>query len=183
MGYNIILFIKLLVFLNTPLSVIIVTSTKSYKLNFHTSYNQFYIGDKDYKGNTGSSTFWSKEAFSDRLAVDKDVLGIGIGSYGHVKGEVLLVDKLNPNTNLNKYDHVVEGSLQLVSGFLQITNCPDNEIELTLKLKPGIYKVRIYSSNLRNTGLDDEEGSDLYRIEICPGNSISRRVLKRHMFQ
>jgi len=183
MGYNIILFIRLLVCLNTSLSAIVVTPVKSYKLNFYTSYNQFYIGDKGYKGNTGSSAFWSKQAFSDRLAADKDVLGIGIGSYGHVRGEVLLVGKLNPNANLSKYDHVVEGSFKLASGVLQITNCPDNVIELTLKLKPGIYNVRVYSSNLKNTGLDEGEGDDSYMIEICPGNSISRKVLKRHIFQ
>ena len=64
------------------------------------------------------------------------------------------------------------------SGILQITNCPDNNIELELNLIPGQYAVRVYSSNLES--VVDDEGNDYYKIEIWPAQDVERKVIKQY---
>jgi hypothetical protein len=152
-----------------------------YKLDFYTSYNQFYLYDKASPGNTDSDNFWTAEAYNDRLALEEGVLGIGTGCYGHVKGEIDILAKENGVIDTNQYDHIVEGGLELRSGILQVLDCPNSEIELEAKLKPGIYRVRIYSSNLISTDIDENEGNDYYKIEIWPDTSMQRKVLKRYV--
>jgi len=80
-----------LVLLNQPLTA------KLYKLEFDTAYNQFYIGERGNQGDTGATGFWSEQAYHDKLAVADDVLGIGTGSYGHIKAELILLDKSSIN--------------------------------------------------------------------------------------
>jgi hypothetical protein len=150
-----------------------------YKLDFHTGYHQFYISDADSDGDTGSDNFWTKEAFRDRLAIESGVLGVGIGSYGHVKAELEILQAPDSQANFSTYDHVVEGGLSIVSGLLQIVDCPYCEVELTIAIEPGNYRVRVYSSGLGEYDADEDEGDDFYRIEIWPDDNMARSVLKR----
>ncbi len=169
----------LVLYINLAFSIVPV---KTYKLNFYTSYNQFYIGDKDYSGDTGAADFWSDASFADRLATGNDVLGVGTGSYGRIRVEVCVLDKPNANLDFKRYDHVVEGNLKIRSGFMEITNCPDNEVELKVKMKPGDYRVRVYSVDLAKADTDLFEGKDSYKIEIWPDAIKPRLVLKRYRF-
>jgi hypothetical protein len=77
-----------------------------------------------------------------------------------------------------RYDHIVEGGLALKSGILEILDCPSLSIELKIKIKPGFYRMRVYSSNL-NSVIGDE-GEDYYKIEIWP-DTMERKVLKRYV--
>lgn len=153
---------------------------KIYKLEFDTAYNQFYVGDMDYSGNTGAADFWSEASFADRLATGNDVLGVSTGSYGHIKVQVHVLEKPNADLNFKPYDHVVEGNLKIRSGFMQITNCPDGKVELKVKLVPGDYRVRVYSIDLAKADPDLFEVKDGYKIEIWPDVLKQRVVLKRY---
>jgi hypothetical protein len=51
---------------------------------------------------------------------------------------------------------------------------------LEVKVKPGKYRVRIYSSNLAGGDMDEVEGKDYYKIEIWPDENMERKVLKRY---
>jgi len=154
-----------------------------YSLNFQTQYNQFYLYDKGSPGETGSEDFWTAEAFSDRLAMKSGILGIGTQSYGHIKAELLILNKATQTTNYRQYDHVVEGGLEIKSGVLQVLDCPNSKVELAVNLRPGTYRVRVYSSGIVNTDMDESEGHDLYKIEIWPDRNIERKVLKRYLRQ
>lgn len=149
-----------------------------FKFNFITSHHQFYISDKAFEGNTGSRSFWTKEAFQDRLAIESGILGVGTECYGPVKAELYILNKKNDATNFDQYDHVVEGSLEVKSQEIEVLNCPTSSVELKINVVPGTYRVRVYSSNLKS--VDGDEGEDSYKIEIWPDIHINRRVLKRY---
>lgn len=151
--------------------------------NFYTSYNQFYLGDEGNNGDTGSSDFWTEKAISDRLALEKGVIGIGIQSWGDVKGEIEVLANTPENTDYEPYDHVVEGGVNLQSGELQIIDCPNGSLELSLKIDPGKYRVRVYSSNfmsVKESDLPNGTDDDYYRIEIWKSEDLERRVLKQY---
>ncbi len=155
----------------------------NYKLDFKTQYNQFFICDKSSPSNTDSDSFWTDEAHSERLAMEEGIIGIGTQCYGHIKGELIVSKAENKQIDYNKYDHIVEGGLEVKSGVLQILDCPNSEVELELKVNPGKYRVRVYSSNLASADIDEDEGDDYYKIEIWPNpdSDIERKVLKQYI--
>lgn len=151
----------------------------AYKISFYTQYQQFYIYDKKSPGKTDSNNFWTKTAHKERLALEDGVLGIGTECYGPVKAELIVLDSVNNAFDIDLYDHIVEGGIDLKSGILQVLNCPDFQSELDIELKPGKYRIRVYSSNL--TSVIGDEGDDFYKIEIWPDNKMEREVLKQYM--
>lgn len=153
-------------------------------LSFHTEYNQFYIKDKKCTANTNSSKFWTDKAFSERLALEYGIIGIRTQSYGNIKGEIIILDRSTNILENGLFNHIVEGGIDINSGELQILNCPDNQIQLELKVIPGKYRVRIYSSNLssvKETDLAHDTDNDYYRIEIWPSEEMETRVLKQYL--
>ena len=150
-----------------------------YRLDFFTKHNQFYLCDSAYKSNTGSATFWTPEAYHDRLGVDYDILGIGIESYGHVKADLEILDSADPQSDFSQYDHVVEAGITIQSGLLQVLNFPDYKSYLKLIIKPGKYRVRVYSSGLSNVDPEADEGQDHYKITMWPDSRMERKVLKQ----
>ena len=148
-----------------------------HKLEFWTSHHQFYLADKSSPFRTDSDDFWTTEASNDKLAIEEGILGIGTECYGPVKGDFVVL-KVEPEENdFGSYDHVVEGSIELKSGVLQVFPCAVNEPVLELSVAPRTYRVRIYSSNL--TTVEGDAGDDYYRVRMWPGEAGKRKVLKR----
>ena len=146
-------------------------------LDFYTSHHQFYIADKTSPFRTDSAEFWTKQANEDKLAIEEGLLGIGTECFGPVKGDLQVLNSIPEEEDFSSYDHVVEGSLSLASGILQIFGCFDDEPTIELKLPPVTYRVRIYSSNLAS--VDGDAGDDYYRVRLWPDNYLQRCVLKR----
>jgi hypothetical protein len=151
----------------------------NFKFAFYTQYNQFYIADKFSPKKTDDESFWSSLAYNDRLAIGDGILGIGTECYGPINGELNILSKANTNFNPNKFDHIVEGGVESKSGKIEILDCPNSKVELAIKVAPGNYLVRIYSSNLRS--VKGDEGDDYYKIEIWPDNNLQRKVIKRYV--
>lgn len=149
-----------------------------YKFDFHTAYNQFYLtsdnGDKSIQAAT-----WSEEAFNDRLDIKENLLIIYTGSYGHIRGEICVLDKPNSDFVYSKYSHIVEGGIAVNSGELRFLDCPTSAVAFSLKVNPGSYRVRVYMSNLIDT--DEDESTDYYKIEIWPDSITKRIVLKNQL--
>lgn len=155
-----------------------------YKFNFYTEYRQFYLQDKNSNADTGSINFWTDEAFLGRLALEKGIIGVGTQSYGRIKGEIELVDKPSDDFNYDDYDHIVEGGIYIQSGELQIIDCPNSEVEVTLKLTPGKYRARVYGSDfgsVKEPDLAHDTDNDYYKIEIWPDDNMERKVLKQYV--
>lgn len=151
---------------------------KPIPFDFYTAYNQFYIADQDSIAATGDD-FWTDKAISDYIAVARDLLAPQTGSYGHIKGELFVLEQENIGLTLEKFDHVVEAGINVNSGVIQFWDCPNSSIELRVNLSPGHYRVRVCSANLSTTDIDEDEGNDYYIIEIWKNDDKSVKVLKR----
>lgn len=153
-------------------------SIASIDLDFYTCYHQFYILDRDSPADTDSNTFWTEESNQDRLAIGTNILGVTTGCYGNVRSSIKLLEA-EPLPELDKYDHIVETSLSITSGILQIIPCvSSDEAELELKLPIGEYAIRINSGDLAS--VIGDEGEDFYVVQIWPSEKRGRRVLKRY---
>jgi hypothetical protein len=150
----------------------------NHKFSFSSSHHQFYICDKASPLETGDDDFWTTEAFDSKLAVGKGMLGVKTASYSRCRGELIVLDGKNDNTDYGQYDHIVEGCLQVSSGILQLLDCSGRKVQLQINIDPGAYRVRIYSSNFAS--VIDEDGDDLYRIEVWPSEQLDRLVLKQY---
>lgn len=148
------------------------------KLDFDTSHHQFYIVDKGAE-DFETKPFWTDSADKSRLAVVDGTIGVLTGSYGHIKADLIISDTKN-DISFDSYDHVVEGSLKIKSGVLQILDCPVSEVIFETALRPGLYRIRVYSSNLASTYGEEEDMQDFYSIEIWPDTSTGRKVLKQY---
>ena len=153
----------------------------NHKFDFKTSYNTFFL-----TSDNGATIIlnWAQDedsGYSDRLIQAENLLAIRTESYGHIKGELIVSKTENKQIDYNKYDHIVEGGLDITSGNLEILDCPNTKVELELKVNPGKYRVRVYSSNLASADIDEDEGDDYYKIEIWPDSNMERKVLKQYM--
>ena len=148
---------------------------QSFNLDFYTQYNQFFILDKNAPIDV-TEEIWTTEAFRDKMGILAGQLSISTGCYGPVKGKLFLLSAGNLDNDYSNYDHVVEGSIEIKSGIIEIIPCMANEPELSLKVEPGFYRVRVYSSGL-DTVIGDE-GDDFYTVEIWKRDFSERRVLK-----
>lgn len=156
-----------------------IQSYMNYKLNFYTQYHQIYVSDKGSSQDTSNANFWTAEATYSRLAIAEGILGIGLQCYGLVKGELVILDRGKEGIEFNHYNHILEGSINIESGVLQILDCPNKNVELEIEMNPGKYRVRIYSLHLASV-LDDDSGDDYYIIEVWPDNDLDRTVLKQY---
>jgi hypothetical protein len=152
----------------------------SHKYSFRTSYSQFYLADKDSPGATDSDNFWTEEAFADKLAVEERILGMCTGTYSYVKCEILFLAHRPDEISFEDYDQVVEASLEIKSGTLQLRDCPDSTVIAMFSLPVGFYRVRVKTINLESIVDEDIEADDRYLLELWPAPPAPREVLKRY---
>ena len=149
-----------------------------HKLSFFSQYGQFYIADKDALGDSGSQDFWNNQAFDNRLAVADGILGVSIENDEAIANVEIELLPLKPKENdLNKFDHIVEESLLIRSGRLQILDCPNSQVEFELNLEPNWYRVRVSSANL--TKAYQENPEDKYDIKIWKESYSKIKVIKK----
>lgn len=175
-----ILFLVVLCFLLNACSSTKKLKTMKYKLDFYTSYNQFYIADKNHQGDTGYG-FWTQEAHESHLAIAEGIIGVNIESYGHVRAELEILTSKPEIIDYKKYDHIAEVDLFIDSGNIQILNCPDSQTELELDLPIGHYRVRVSALGWVGVFSDDEsvDENDFYKIEIWPERKMGPEILKK----
>lgn len=143
----------------------------------YASHHQFYVEDGERPGDTGDSSFWTKEATEDRLAVVPGTVGIGTGTYGNVRVMTQIHDG-EPPVDLAEWDHVTEASLHIESGMLSVIGCLDLKGE-DFKVSPGTYRVRCCHANLCESDEYGEEGQDWYMVQVWPSPESPRRIIKR----
>ena len=142
------------------------------KLDFSTSYNQFYLVDADYL--ESDKDLWADSAMMERLSADKGLIAIYTQSYGPIKGELDILEKNGKDEDFAGYDHVVESKLDLKTGVLQVQDCPNSSVVKEVRLDPGLYSIRVYSKGLDT--VEGDEGDDYYRIVIWPAEDTDMRV-------
>jgi hypothetical protein len=153
-------------------------STKSHNLKFFTEYYQFYIQDATAKASTDSDIFWTAHATEDKMAVEEGLLGISVAKYAEIQVQINIHQQKQNIFNLQDYDHIVEASIDVPSGILQILNCTGMEKQVEINVSPGIYTVRSSSANLKT--VQGDTGDDFYMIDIYPSDKKERTVLKKY---
>jgi len=146
-----------------------------YSLDFRTFYNQFYISDK---GASFDELNLSDQDYNDRFAVYENMIVVYPESYGHIRGELFLLEKENKDYDLSIYHHIVEGGINVDSGIIQLLSCPSSEIGLEIQVSPGQYRVRVFFLNLAGYDSDEEESNDHYKIEIWRDDNIDKKLIK-----
>jgi hypothetical protein len=151
-----------------------------HKYRFRTAYSQFYLADKESPAATDSNSFWTEEAFADKLAVEEGILGICTGTYSYVKCELSFSTHRPSESRFDGCDQVVEASLELNSGVLQLLDCPDSTVIASFLLPIGCYRVRIITTGLESIVDEECEANDRYLVELWPEPLAPREVLKRN---
>ena len=152
-----------------------------YKLDFFTQYCQFYLVNIAEVSEMDDQEFWSDKALEERLAVEKNTLGVTVeNDFSIVRGDLEVLEAPNEDIDPNA-DHIVEGSLVITSGAMEVQDCPNSATILAVPLDNGAYRVRIYSYNLNDpyNEIDDLNPNDHYRIEIWKEAPSDRKVLKQ----
>ncbi len=147
---------------------------EQHKLSFFTEYYQFYILDSETKAQTNAADFWNTDADKRKLAIGESLLGVTVARYAEIKVEVKILSS-EPIED-DSADHVVETSLNLPSGLLQIKDCTSYDTVLALNLEKGTYRVRISSFKLWT--VKGDEGDDYYVVEIWKANISETVILK-----
>jgi hypothetical protein len=159
--------------------------TETRRQRVYASYHQFYIVDSSpfryakpgkFPGDPGEAALWNRQEFEDRLAAIPGMLAVSTGSYGYVRVETE-IHTSEPELQLDQWDHVTEGPLEMKSQDLMIIGCIDNGGEV-LAVTPGFYRVRCCHANLAGAR-DSNEGADWYLVQIWPAPSAPVQVLKR----
>jgi len=149
---------------------------RTYHFTVFAGYHQFYLSsDEESLIGCGADTFWTGENIRKLLATGPGLVGIGTGTYGEVPVAIELAHQ-SPREDLSEWDHVAETCIDLNSGRLHVTGCPDGPAGL-IRVKPGIYRVRVYAGNLNR--VVDEQGEDHYRIVLWNDMPCPPRVLKQ----
>lgn len=128
----------------------------THQLKFSSEYYQFYILDSQSEGKTDAPDFSNDEASERRLAIGEGILSVTIATYRNVNAKVLVLDKKPiENTNAN---HIVEASINCISGKLEIRDCTSYETQLEVNLYKENYRIRISSFGLET--VVNDQGND-----------------------
>lgn len=80
--------------------------------------------------------------------------------------------------NLDEWDHIVDVSLVLPSGELEVEGWQEQPIDLIV-LEPGSYRVRALFAGLDTLSDDGLNGDDRYRLVIWPAPEAALVILKQ----
>jgi hypothetical protein len=145
----------------------------------YAGYRQFHVSSDASKGDAGEDTFWTEDASRDRLAVGPSTIAVSTDTYGRVPVDIEILD-CPSSLPLDGWDHVVEAAIDVSSGRLEISGCPDPDPLQTFNVMPGHYVVRVFS---RGLSPDPDDGGDYngdeYLLQLWLGPVRERTVLKR----
>ena len=147
------------------------------KLEIFADYFQFYLQDEAANGDLSDS--WGPEAVDRLLAVAPGT--VGVGTVCNVMVPVLVeILASEPESDVDKWDHVTECGLDVPTGSIVIAGCTDYFPEATrMKVAPGSYCVRVSYGTLSSLPENGLKGKDHYRVQLWPGPYGEPRVLKR----
>lgn len=150
-----------------------------YTVTVSADHFQFLIEDQDRIPD--DYEVWTHRARSDRLDVANGMIAVGLPRYGGAIPIVIDVQHTRPTAPLDRWEHVVEASIEVNSGRLVIHGPEDySPEEEYLSIPPGTYRVLVCFAGLETIrDPDDMEGEDHYHIVIWPGSAIEPVVHKR----
>lgn len=136
------------------------------QLELLADYFQFYLQDEAARGDLSQA--WSPAAVTRMLAMAEGVVGVGTARNMLVPVTVEVLETAPP-VLFERFDHVVEGSLEVSSGMLCIAGCTDYLPDaVRLPIAKGGYTVRVCASGLGTLSEDGLQGQDHYLVQLWP---------------
>lgn len=119
----------------------------------------------------------TKEAFARHLAVEPGVVCMLTARDMTVPVEIEIRND-PPNDDFALWDHIVEASIETLSGCLVILGCTDYLPDAShIQVKPGVYRVRVYFGGVYTLSADRLDGEDHYRVVLWPAPYSKPEVL------
>jgi hypothetical protein len=145
-------------------------------LQVFADYHQFYIWD----GGTDplAPVDYTDDDLRNRVKVALHVIVIQPMRNMTVPVRIEVRDT-DPGWDPSSWDHVVECSLKLPTGHLEVHECT-GAAQLDLRLAPGTYRVRVLFAGLDSLSSSGLEGNDRYVALVWPGDEQPLRVLKQY---
>jgi hypothetical protein len=151
-----------------------------HSFNIDADHYQFYLEDP--AAQPAYDQLWWPQSLDDRVAVQPGIIAVSTARYGTAIPLIIEVSDTAPAGEwFEAWDHVVECSIAVTSGRLQLSNPNSYGTGVpTFSLARGIYQARIYYANQDSIrGGDDLDGDDHYHIVMWPGGPTAPHVLKR----
>ena len=150
---------------------------RRFEYELFADYFQFYLQDESAEGNLGES--WNEEAEARLLAIAPGTIGVGTVRNMNVPVTVEILD-VEPDSDLDSWDHVTECSLDVPTGRLVIAGCTDYFPDAArIEVPPGTYRARISYGSLNTLSEDGLDGEDRYQIQLWQGSATGPHVLKQ----
>jgi hypothetical protein len=143
-------------------------------LQVFADYHQFYIQDGGI--NPPAPEDWTEEDIANRCKAENNVVVVCPLRNMTVAVAVELHDS-EPKAEKDLSDHVVECSLDLPTGHLQVHECTGGTV-MDWRVPAGSYHVRLSFAGLKSISENGLEGDDSYKIELWPGLSRSLQVTR-----
>lgn len=148
-----------------------------YELTLFADYYQFYIQDENVDGNLSDS--WTDDAVKRLLAVAPGTVGIGTIRNVDILVTITLLER-EPVFDPEKFDQVVECSIDVESGWIVAAGCTDYFPDaVRIKVSPGPYRVRVNFEGLGSLSADGLEGNDQYHLQLWPAPMGPVDILKQ----
>ena len=147
------------------------------QLTLFADYFQFYLQDENAAGDLSES--WTEEATANLLALAPGTIGVGTVRNMDVRVEVEVTD-IEPYVDLDRWDQVVDCSIEVPSGRLVVAGCTDYFPDAKrIEVAAGPYRARILYGGLDTLSPDGLEGDDHYLVSLWPHPVVPPRFLKR----
>lgn len=152
--------------------------SRQFAFEVFADYHQFYLQDGGIYPD--APTDWTDDDVQRRVkAIDHVVVICPLRNM--TVPVVLELHDSEPSIDLSDYDHVVQCTVDLPTGELQIHECTGGEI-LRQKVEPGYYAVLALFSGLETIDESGLEGNDAYRLLLWPTSSaLPLAVIKAWM--
>jgi hypothetical protein len=147
----------------------------AHDLRLVADYNQFYVWDAGV-GPRAPEDYRDDDVIR-MVKVAPNVVVVQPASDVFVSVRLEVHDG-DPGCDIAGWDHVVECSLELPTGHLQVHECTGGAA-LDLHLAPGTYRVRALFEGLDSLSATGAAGDDRYVVVLWPGEAQPLRVLKQ----
>ncbi|MDX3540194.1 hypothetical protein PV721_39015 [Streptomyces sp. MB09-01] len=152
-------------------------------LELFADYFQIHVLDDESEGDL--SDVWTEQAVLDGLGVTDGALAIGTDINVTVAVSVHVLTQ-QPDDDNDDFEHVVEASLNLVSGSLVVLGCTDYFPDAArFDMPAGWTRIRASRRNLAAAAFpdpdceDEPEDTEEIRLQAWPAPYSQPRIIKR----
>lgn len=139
-------------------------------------YHQFYLMDAE--KNPCMPDEYTNKDIQRRIKAGKNIVVIHLEINTTVPVDLEILDSA-PSESFENWSHIVEASLDLPSGKLQIEECC-GETKDILVLPSGSYRIRAFYGDFDKLNFNGLEGNDHYKIVMWEAPLEDVRVLKQY---